>query len=496
MIFSIIQISKTTKMNRTYFIRVALALLINLLSTFTVRAEVGDQFIVDGLKYTITSVGSDYTVELAHWSGTKPTGTLTIPGSVVYEGNEYAVKSIGYQAFYTCPDIVSVVIPYGVETIGVQAFQKCTSLSSVLIPCSVVELSRRAFYNCSSLSSVIIPSSVNVIGDVAFYGCSSMTTVIIGSGVTSISGEAFRKCEAVTDVYCYANPSKLEWNHQGHSNFSRYMTNFHVFDTSEWTGFDGPGLMFVGDLKVDLVADLNAGIITLEVAKGKPAVYKREFALGVSSTICLPFDFTPSENIGTFYEFFNVNSEWSEVIMTKVVSVSYSANKPYLFIPAANGELVFEGTIDNEDVMAGVANDDFGYWNFTGTYAEKRWDAQNNTQEIGRIYGLASGQGYEGAAAGTEAGVFVKLNTGGIKPFRAYLEYTSGQTRAITRGGQSELPSGMRVKLVDRNDQTTGFKTLGTQAVEEWFELSGRKLIKKPTTRGLYIKNGNKVVIK
>ena len=156
-------------MNRTYFIRVALALLINLLSTFTVRAEVGDQFIVDGLKYTITSVGSDYTVELAHWSGTKPTGTLTIPGSVVYEGNEYAVKSIGYQAFYTCPDIVSVVIPYGVETIGVQAFQKCTSLSSVLIPCSVVELSRRAFYNFSSLSSVIIPSSVNVIGDVAFF---------------------------------------------------------------------------------------------------------------------------------------------------------------------------------------------------------------------------------------------------------------------------------------------------------------------------------------
>lgn len=480
-------------MNRTNFMRVALALLINLLSTFTAWAEVGDQFIVDGLKYTITSESPDYTVELAHWSGTKPTGALTIPGAVVYEGNEYAVKSIGYQAFYTCPDIVSVVIPYGVETIGVQAFQKCTSLTSVQIPCSVVELSRRAFYNCSSLSSVIIPGSVNIIGDVAFYGCSSMTTVVIGSGVTSISGEAFRKCEAVTDVYCYADPSKLEWDHQGHSNFSRYMTNFHVFDASEWTGFDGPGLVFVGDLKVDLVADLDAGIITLEAAKGKPGVFKREFQGDISSTICLPFSFSPSEGIGTFYEFTGVNDNRTEATMTQA-QTPLLANTPYLFKPAADGELTFEGTIDAADVLPGCSNDDYGNWIFKGTYAERRWDAENNTDELGRIYGFASGQGYGNTEASTEAGVFIRLNSGGIKPFRAYLEYSGTQARARSRGAAEELPERMSVRLIRNNGQTTGISTLDIQVSGEWYDLSGRKLMNKPTRDGVYIMNGRKIV--
>ncbi len=482
------------RINNNISIRVA-SMLLFLLSTFTVRAEVGGQFIVDGLKYTITSESPDYTVELAHWSGTKPAGALTIPGSVVYEGNEYAVKSIGYQAFYTCPDIVSVVIPYGVETIGVQAFQKCTSLTSVLIPCSVVELSRRAFYNCSSLTSVIIPGSVNIIGDVAFYGCSSMTTVIIGSGVTSISGEAFRKCEAVTDVYCYANPSKLEWDHQGHSNFSRYMTNFHVFDTSEWTGFDGPGLMFVGDLKVDLVADLDAGIITLEAAKGKPCIFKREFQGDISSTICLPFSFSPSEGIGTFYEFTGVNENRTEATMTQA-QPPLLANTPYLFKPAADGELTFEGSIDVSEVNPGKVSDDSGNWTFTGTYAERRWDAENNTDELGRIYGFASGQGYGNTEASTEAGVFIRLNSGGIKPFRAYLEYSGTQARARSRGAVEELPERMSVRLIGNDGQTTGISTLDIQVSGEWYDLSGRKLMNKPTRDGLYIKNGRKIVIR
>ncbi len=480
-------------MNKKQISRVALTLLIMLTPLSTWAAEVGDQFIVDGLKYTITSESPDYTVELAHWSGTKPTGALTIPGSVLYEGNEYAVTSIGYQAFYTCPDIVSVIIPYGVETIGVQAFQKCTSLTSVLIPCSVVELSRRAFYNCTSLSSVIIPRSVNIIGDVAFYGCSSMTTVTIGSGVTSISGEAFRKCEAVTDVYCYADPSMLEWDHQGHSNFSRYMTNFHVFDTSEWTDFDGPGLMFVGDLKVDLVADLDASIITLEAAKGKPSIFKREFQGDISSTICLPFSFTPSEGIGTFYEFTGVNDNRTEVTMTQA-QTPLVANTPYLFKPAADGELTFEGTIDVSEVAAGKVSDDSGNWTFTGTYAERRWDAENNTDELGRIYGFASGQGYGNTEASTEAGVFIRLNSGGIKPFRAYLEYSGTQARARSRRAAEELPDRMSVRLIGNDGQTTGISNLDIQVSDEWYDLSGRKLMNKPSMNGVYIKNGRKIV--
>ncbi len=474
-------------------IRVA-SMLLFLLSTFTAWAEVGDQFIVDGLKYTITSESPDYTVELARCiTSSLPSTSLIIPASVSYEENDYAVTSIGLRACYDCTTLTSIIVPNSVTYIGQQAFQNCIGITSIVIPNSVTELGRRAFYKCANLISITVPCTVSTIGNLAFEKCTGLTSVVIGSGVTTIASDAFKGCEAVTDVYCYADPSKLEWDHQGHSNFSRYMTNFHVFDTSEWTGFDGPGLVFVGDLKVDLVADLDACIITLEAAKGEPCIFKREFQGDISSTICLPFSITPSEGIGTFYEFTGVNDNRTEATMTQA-QTPLVANTPYLFKPAADGELTFEGTIDVSEVVAGKVSDDSGNWTFTGTYAERRWDAENNTDELGRIYGFASGQGYGNTEASTEAGVFIRLNSGGIKPFRAYLEYNETQARARSRGAAEELPERMSVRLIGNDGQTTGISTLDIQISGEWYDLSGRKLMNKPTRNEVYIKNGRKIV--
>ncbi len=50
----------------------------------------------------------------------------------------------------------------------------------------------------------------------------------------------------------------------------------------------------------------------------------------------------------------------------------------------------------------------------------------------------------------------------------------------------------MTVKLVDR---TTGISTLETRTGNDvWYDLSGRKV--NDTKKGLFIKNGRKVVIK
>ena len=46
----------------------------------------------------------------------------------------------------------------------------------------------------------------------------------------------------------------------------------------------------------------------------------------------------------------------------------------------------------------------------------------------------------------------------------------------------------------------TGIGTLNTTTGEistgDWFDLNGRKLQAKPTTKGVYINNGRKVVVK
>ena len=104
----------------------------------------------------------------------KPSGSLTIPSSVSYEGQVYFVISIGYSAFYEC------------------------KLITVTIPNSVTSIGDFAFYCCSSLSSVTIPNSVTSIGDDAFYGCSGLTSVTIGDSVTSIGNYAFDDCSRLT----------------------------------------------------------------------------------------------------------------------------------------------------------------------------------------------------------------------------------------------------------------------------------------------------------
>lgn len=574
-------------MNRTNFIRVALALLINLLSTFTVRAEVGDQFIVDGLKYTITSESPDYTVELTGYDGDKPTGDLTIPETVSNGEHDFTVTSIGEQVFWGCSDLLSITVPACLKTIGFQAFydcsglvsfdipdvvtiigeqsfQGCSSLQSIVVPNSVTEIKSNAFIGCSSLKSAIIGSSVNTIGssvfencveletvnipdgvtvinkrtfkncsslkqieipenvkeigESAFEGCSSLTSLvipasvktlknkvfqscsgissaIIGSGVTAIGRNVFRGCQNLTDIYFYADRSKLTWNESTYHYSTLYSTYYHVFDASEWNDLERYGFMTVEDLKVNLNTDLEANYVRLEDTKGKPCVFKREFQGDISSTICLPFSITPSEGIGTFYEFTGVNDNRTEATMTQA-QTPLVANTPYLFRPAADGELTFEGTIDVSEVVAGKVSDDSGNWTFTGTYAERRWDAENNTDELGRIYGFASGQGYGNTEASTEAGVFIRLNSGGIKPFRAYLEYNGTQARARSRGAAEELPDRMSVRLIGNDGQTTGISTLDIQVSDEWYDLSGRKLMNKPTKDGVYIKNGRKIVIR
>lgn len=485
-------------MNKKQISRVALTLLIMLTPLSTWAAEVGDVFTVDGLKYTITSESPDYTVELTKYDTTKPTGELIIPSSVVNGEIVYTVASIGGYAFNDCPNITSLVIPSTIATIGQSAFFKCTSLESVVISNGVKEIGSTAFRKCQSLSSIIIPVSVTTIGARAFSECTGLTWVLIGSGIRSIRNQAFKGCEGVTDVYCYATPQILQWE-IGDSFNTETGTSLHIHNAAGWGG--RPHITIVDDLKVDLNFDIDAGYVNLFNVNYWPAIFKREFQEGISSTICLPFSFTPDESIGEFYEFSCVNDERTEATMIKA-SIPLSANTPYLFKPAADGELTFEGLIEPQEyllitgneVNPEKVNDDSGNWTFTGTYAERRWDEDNNTDEIGRIYGFASGQGYEGTAASTEAGVFIRLNSGGIKPFRAYLEYSGTQARARSRGAAEELPERMSVRLIGNDGQTTGISTLDIQVSGEWYDLSGRKLMNEPTRNGVYIKNGRKIV--
>ena len=163
------------------------------------------------LYYNITDATNHY-VEITFpvavweddpWEGyTKPTGNITLPSSVSYNGTTYAVKAIGRAAFYNCSGLTgSLTIPNSVTSIGPYAFYYCSGLTgSLTIPNSVTTIETNAFSGSSGFTgSLTIPNSVTTIDSWAFYECSGFTgSLTIGNSVSSIGYGAFWACEGFT----------------------------------------------------------------------------------------------------------------------------------------------------------------------------------------------------------------------------------------------------------------------------------------------------------
>lgn len=194
-----------------------LSMLLLLLVSVTAYAY---DFESNGLKYHILSE-EDRTVEVANneWIS----GDIEIPRNLVYNSRTYTVTSIGDNAFSSCIDMTSVIIPNSVTSIGKSAFAycyklasvtipnsvssigedaffKCTSLTSVTIPNSIKFIEKNMFWECFSLTSITIPNSVIFIDKWAFYSCSSLTSVTIPNSVVSINTEAFMNCSSLTSI--------------------------------------------------------------------------------------------------------------------------------------------------------------------------------------------------------------------------------------------------------------------------------------------------------
>lgn len=66
----------------------------------------------------------------------------------VISGN---IKTVGSQAFFNCPELVSVTMETGVEDIGSEAFAKCRNLTEAALPETLVRLADDAFRDSSGL---------------------------------------------------------------------------------------------------------------------------------------------------------------------------------------------------------------------------------------------------------------------------------------------------------------------------------------------------------
>ena len=264
--------------------------------------------------------------------------------------------------------------------------------------------------------------------------------------------------------------------------------------------------------------------ITEEVGNIKSVTYNRPFTAAQAATVILPFSYicngSEGSEGGKFYGFKEVTYDYDQHIWVCTMQepgntavTTLTANTPYLFMPNATtmtfpnissmtgGVVTLLPTTANDGLYGGATTN--AAWNFYGTYKGKSWTVASND------YGFAARSGTEaGGAATVEAGQFVRFTMGAfIKPMRCYLSYVGTEAPAPARGltraaATDDLPQSITVRLVSRNGETTAIGTLDTTTgevsfdSEAWYTLDGVRLSGKPSTKGIYINNGRKIVIK
>lgn len=125
------------------------------------------------------------------------------------------LSSIEGEAFKSCNNLTSIVLPSSITVIGNEAFRNSGLSCNLIIPQSVISINERAFQGCHSLTGdLIIPNSVVTIGNSAFNGCSGFTgDLVIPNSVATIERDVFSGCsglngslvigDGVTEIYSY-----------------------------------------------------------------------------------------------------------------------------------------------------------------------------------------------------------------------------------------------------------------------------------------------------
>lgn len=243
--------------------------------------------------------------------------------------------------------------------------------------------------------------------------------------------------------------------------------------------------------------------------------FNRIFNVGKASTIVLPFSIdTAKVHGGVFYTVSlkkKDNGHWQAGGDT-VRTAQLTANTPYIVIvKSEDGMLTFDGpvTFNTSVVNNSITNNgDGSSWSFKGTYVYHKWNAAEAAD--GNIYGFAARN-----ASGAKAGEFVQFAAGAwLRPMRAYLEYTPSTEASPADPEFNPRPVMMSIDdfvlpesidFILGEDAAEVFTTTFTKrnsyvenakVSDRWFDMSGRLLNAKPTTKGIYYYNGKRVLVK
>ena len=177
-------------------------------------------------------------------NNTSYSGTVTIPDSIKYEGEEgdsitAAVVAISQEAFQGC-HLTALTLPATMRQIAINAFDHCSiktltlvswkqlcedilfehsssnplacashlyfssdlehEVTEWIIPEGITKINPYVFLGLERMTSVTLPNTLTEIDNEAFWGCTGLTEIIIPASVTTIGYGAFAYCNKITKV--------------------------------------------------------------------------------------------------------------------------------------------------------------------------------------------------------------------------------------------------------------------------------------------------------
>ena len=397
---------------------------------------------------TITIPASVTSIGYAAFAGCSNLATMTVDaGNTKYDSRNGCNAIIEKESNTLIAGCKNTIIPDDVTNIDINAFEGCISLTTVTIPAGVTRIGDHAFSGCSGLTTVTIPAGVTSIGVDAFSGCSGLTTVTIGSGVTYIGYDAFFNCTAVTDVYCYANPKELTWDDGSCDDFmEEKATKCHVTDATKFEEKWSTGDSEV-DVNVTFVGDLAPEAETKAAGEEYWSSYY---------------------NSATHLKADDNTTVYKATLSGTTVTLTEINDK---VITAGQAVLLKKTTTDAVELTpcADASADDYSGNDLEGVDAK-------TAKESGSDYYVLS---YNGS----------KLS------FYKYSGTTLGANKAFFK-----IPANSSREFLDILGEVTGIDGLNGELkngkIEElkFYDLNGRRVLNP--TKGIYIVNGKKVVLK
>jgi len=221
------------------------------------------------------------------------------------------------------------------------------------------------------------------------------------------------------------------------------------------------------------------------------------------STLFLPFSIGLDKVTGleALYGFNYMEEGENSLTVHMKTATSIQANTPY-FVKLNDTKLSFEGPVTLEVPPEKVVVN--GQWAFVGTYAYKKWTADD--PELSACGGRSCVYGYAAENIGKiEIGQFVKAAAGAsIVPMRAYLVKMPNFTKVAPSpfgtdksmvSAEKPLPDHIDIVIDDPNGQTTFVGRFNTrtgefskQRFDYTFDLKGRRVNGTNNARGYYVR--------